>query len=109
MSIIPDEGLQQHVRYFRAPNGSIGEVIESHPGATGLPEGAIEITEDEYRATLAELDAARAEYVAELLAADTARQREAYEALLAAGIPEQVARHLSGYTADQDPPSDGGA
>ena len=108
MSIIPD-AEQQYVRHFRAPNGSIGEITESHLGATALPEGAAEITEDEYRATLAELDAAREQYVAELRQADEARQREAYEALLAAGIPDAVARHLSGYTADQDAPSEGGA
>lgn len=87
----------EHTRYFRTPSGTIGEVADSHEGAVGLPEGAVEVTGEEFQEARAAWAAGVAEHLAGLEAADAELAREAYEALRAAGIPERSARRLSGY------------
>jgi hypothetical protein len=92
--------MQEHVRYYRTPGGAIGEIRESHPGSTPLPEGAVELTEQEWQQEMADWQAAKDAHVADLRAADAARQQEDYEALRAAGLPEATARRLSGFQAE---------
>lgn len=91
---------EEYVRYFRSPAGSIGEITESHQGITPLPEGAVELTEQEWQQEMADWQAAKDAHVADLRAADAARQQEDYEALRAAGLPEATARRLSGFQAE---------
>ncbi|MGO4422754.1 hypothetical protein AB4Z54_29635 [Streptomyces sp. MCAF7] len=54
-----------------------------------------------YEARLGELTADHAAYVIQLQAADEARTRQDYEALLGAGVPEESARRMSGHTAPE--------
>lgn len=51
-----------------------------------------------YEARLEELTADHAAYVTQLQAAEEARTRQDYEALLSVGVPEESARRMSGYT-----------
>ncbi|MGW0592749.1 hypothetical protein [Streptosporangium sp. NPDC002607] len=88
---------QEYVRHFRAPNGSVGEIRESAQQVTPLPGGAVEITAEEYEQNLAALQADKAEYVAELEAAEAGRAKNDFDALTAPGLPEASARRLSGY------------
>ena len=87
-------------QYFRTSDGVLasrttsGAVDEPAP----LPEGATLLTEEEYTAELAAVEAARQEHADDLVAADEARTREDYLALRAAGVPEATARRMSGYT-----------
>lgn len=87
---------EEYVRYFRSPTGSFGEITESRPGITPLPEGAEEISAEEYAAALQQWQAQKDAYIADLKAVDAARQQEDYQALLTAGLPEATARRLSG-------------
>ncbi|MFD5788560.1 hypothetical protein ACFWH1_18300 [Streptomyces sp. NPDC127037] len=77
-------------------DGSAGR-IESTSGEPVLNRPGRLVTEAEYQQRIAELEAANAAWIAEQQAADTARQREDYLALRAAGVPEATARRLSGY------------
>lgn len=86
-------------RYYRTPAGVIGEIQESHAGSTPLPEDAEEITEQEWQQEMADWQADKDAHIADLRAADAARQQEDYEALRAAGLPEATARRLSGFQA----------
>lgn len=83
-------------RYYRTPQGVIGEIHESHPGSTPLPDGAEEITAEEYATARDAWQAEKDVYIAGLEAAEAARRQEDYEALRAASIPEATARRLSG-------------
>ncbi|WP_433379431.1 hypothetical protein [Streptosporangium sp. CA-115845] len=91
----------EHTRYFRSQGGSIGEINESQPGAGGLPEGAVEITEKEFQEAYAGWQTGVAEHVAGLEEAEAERAEEDYEALRAAGIPQATAQRLSGYDAER--------
>lgn len=90
------QNVEEHVRYFRTPAGSVAEIRETQPGATPLPHGAVEIDAEEYGADLTHMEEARARHVAELQAADRARQKADYAALSTLGLPEETARRLSG-------------
>ncbi|MBA9005908.1 hypothetical protein [Thermomonospora cellulosilytica] len=94
--------------YYRNPDGSVGQVTVERPDWTGeppgdeppyqLPPGAVEITREEYEQTLADIQAAIEEQRRQVAEAEAARAKADYEALRAAGIPEEIARRLSGYT-----------
>lgn len=92
--------MAEVTQYFRTAGGVLasrktsGDAEEPQP----LPEGATELTEEEYGAELADVEAARQEHAEELVAADEANQRADYDALIAAGVPEATASRLSGYT-----------
>lgn len=92
--------MQEHVRYYRTPGGAIGEIRESHPGSTPLPDGADELTAEEHATAIQQWQADKDAHIADLRAADAARQQEDYEALRAAGLPEATARRLSGFQAE---------
>jgi hypothetical protein len=89
----PPEPTTYYVLY---PDGHIGQIT-----ATGtdpvLPEGAKLLTQEEYEETRAQMLEAHEARLAELEAAETAQQLAGYTALVAVGIPEAVARSLSGY------------
>ncbi|MFI7467396.1 hypothetical protein [Nonomuraea sp. NPDC049646] len=85
-------------RYYVMPGGAVGQATGDGNTTFVLPDGAREINAAEYETALADLQAAHERYVEELHAADTERQRQVYEALIAVGVSDQAARHLSGYT-----------
>lgn len=86
--------------YYRTAEGALmsrvvtGETVE----APALPEGATELTAQDYAAELAAVNAARDGYADDLVATDEGNQHSDYQALRASGIPETTARRLSGYT-----------
>lgn len=90
-------------RYVRTASGSVMEIVESDPGAAGMPEGGQELTVEEGQAAWAEAEARVTAYAEQLRAADESRHEAAYNALLEARIPEPVARDLSGYQRDPAP------
>lgn len=90
-------------RYYRFADGSIEAVeITGERGDHIPPEGATEITEEEYESTLADIRAAREARRAQQQQEDEARTRADYEALRSLGVPEGTARRLSGYMGGAD-------
>ncbi|WP_327123600.1 hypothetical protein [Streptomyces sp. NBC_01727] len=87
--------------------GSSGR-IESTTGEPTLTSPGRLVTEAEYQARVDELTAANEAHVAEIEAADKERQRQDYEALVAAGLPAETAARLSGYEVPQveEPPEE---
>lgn len=91
--------MAETIQYFRTAGGvlasrtAITDAEEPQP----LPDGATELTEEEYEAALVDVEAARQQYAEELVAADEANQRADYTALRTSGIPEETARRLTGY------------
>lgn len=87
-------------RYYSFPDGSVAErvVTTDDPGKViPVPDGATEITADEYAARLAQIQAANEQQQADTQAAEAAAKKAAYDELRAAGISDAVARTLSGY------------
>ncbi|GAA2945916.1 MULTISPECIES: hypothetical protein [Streptomyces] len=93
-----------HTIYYRYENGSYSERTVSGETDTEIvaPPGATEVTEAEYRDGVAALDAARAAENSAMEAADQERARQSYDDLVAAGIPDETARRLSGYQGPAD-------
>lgn len=90
-----DDGMM----YLRFPDGSLRGISSTPQDGTRqrVPEGATVITRDEYVRLAAEARAATVARRAELVAADQVRQRGEYESLRKAGIPEALARRLTGH------------
>ncbi|MEV5929901.1 hypothetical protein ACPCSG_26960 [Streptomyces cellulosae] len=83
--------------YYRTAEGSLVSRVVTGGGEPALPDGATALTEEEYLAALADVEAARQAHADELVAADEANQLADYQALRASGIPEATARRLTGY------------
>jgi hypothetical protein len=85
--------------YLVFPDGSFRGVSSTpQPGtAQRVPEGATEITREQYVALAEQARAAKAAYQDAQRAADVTRQRADFEALRAASIPDDLARRLSGF------------
>lgn len=87
------------VRYYRVTGpGAIRGVskVETRGGAVVPLEDAVEITQAEYDAEVAEIEEVDSQRLQAAVSARTARAEEAYEGLLAAGVPEAAARTLAG-------------
>lgn len=84
--------------YYRYDNGAYSATTYEgmEPSDVVPPEGATEITQQEYEDGVAEVEAANAAAAAELEAADRQRACDDYAALIAAGVPEATARRMSG-------------
>jgi hypothetical protein len=93
-----DEPAGAVTYYVIYDDGSIGRIVSSNGEQPPLSKPGRFVTEAEYQTRADELEAEHAEHIAEMQAADEARAREDYEALIAAGIPEATARRMSGYT-----------
>ncbi len=65
-----------------------------------VPEGAVELTREEFSTRAEQARVAIADRLEELLAADAVRQEADYLALLAVEIPEALARRLSGHVGE---------
>lgn len=91
----PTEPIRAWVLY---DDGALGQITVTGGQLPELARPGRLITAEEYNrltVTMADAHAARLEG---LQAADTARQEREYEDLVQAGIPEETARRLSGYT-----------
>lgn len=87
------------VHYVLRADGVLSQITSVAGQDPVLPEGAQLLSQEVFEELRARMRDAHAERVAELQAAEEAQQRAAYEALAAVpGIPEAVARALSGYT-----------
>lgn len=82
--------------YYRLADGALGSRSVSD-GEITLPEGAVVLTAEEYQAALDAAEAERAARAETIRAAEREEARTAYEALVANGIADAVARRLSGY------------
>ncbi|WP_327345992.1 hypothetical protein [Streptomyces europaeiscabiei] len=87
-------------RYVRTVSGSVMEITETDPGSAGTPEGGQTLSEPEGQAAIADAEASVTAYADGLRQADAARHQDAYNALMQVGLPESVARDLSGYQRD---------
>ncbi|MDP4501085.1 hypothetical protein [Nonomuraea turcica] len=90
------------VTYYATPDGSVGQGGSDGIVNFVMPAGAVEITAEEYADAVAEWEKSKAAYVAELEAADRARQETDFDALTALGLPDATARRLSGLPAAPD-------
>ncbi|MFE7356957.1 hypothetical protein ACFU8Q_28315 [Streptomyces sp. NPDC057543] len=97
--------MEETTRYVRTASGSVMKITDSG-STTVLPDGAVEITAEEYEATLAAIQAASDQKAADERAQELAAKKDAYDALIAAGIPEASARQISGYTPQEQPGQD---
>lgn len=85
--------------YLLFPDGSFRGISSTpQPGTPQrVPDGATEITRDQYVALAERARAAKSAYQDELRAADVVRQRADYDALRAVNLPDELARRLSGF------------
>lgn len=90
-------------RYYRTPSGSFGEINESHPGATVLPDGAVEITAQDFEQGRAAWQAGKDEHIAALQAEVDERNAVIMAELTGVGVSETVARLLLGYRGSRTP------
>lgn len=95
--------LAEYRRYARTPNGSLIEIVESHEGATALPNEAVEVDPATWETELAAWQRAVDELHDALAAAERAQAEATHGALVALGLPEAVARHLAGWPGDASP------
>ncbi|MER6632342.1 hypothetical protein ABT301_29680 [Streptomyces sp. NPDC000987] len=86
-----------HTFYYEFPDGRLGKVETTDP-APAPPDGATVIDEATYNVKLAQWQAAQDQQQADTVAAETAKKKDAYDALVAAGFTPAVASTLSGYT-----------
>ncbi|GAA2685500.1 hypothetical protein [Nonomuraea recticatena] len=99
-AVVPEWSPPHEVtRWWALPNGGVVEGVDAG-GELQPPEGAVEISREEYEQRLAVLKSEHAAYVDGLRAEDERRTREDFDALRAAGIPEATARRMSGYTGE---------
>lgn len=85
--------------YYKYADGSVAErVITGNGDEVPPPDGAEEISEEDYRAAFAAIEAANELEGQEQEAQHQARVKADYEALRAVGVPEDTARRLTGYT-----------
>lgn len=86
--VLYDDGTPEKQSYTGAPEDF--EPVLSKPGKI--------VTEAQYLARVAQIEAANAAHEAELREQELAAIKADYEALRAAGIPETTARRITGYT-----------
>lgn len=82
--------------FYRAAHGGVGRIDYSDNTNPRLPEGAVEIYEDEYLEGLEAWQQERDGHVETLRAGERAQAADDLAALLAVGVPEPTARRLTG-------------
>ncbi|MGW0086555.1 hypothetical protein [Streptomyces sp. NPDC003393] len=84
-------------------DGVTGQLTVTGDGPPVLSRPGRLVTQEEYEAHRAQMQAAHDERIAELQAAETAEALRQFQDLRAAGIPEATARQLSSYTGPAAP------
>ena len=82
-------------------DGTTGRMQVSKGTEPTLSRSGSFVSEEEYGARVQQLGEGTAAHVAELQAADEARQAADYEALVGLGVPEDSARRMAGYDGGQ--------
>ncbi|MET7809727.1 hypothetical protein ABZT26_02570 [Streptomyces sp. NPDC005395] len=90
--------------YYRTATGSLVMADVSDGVEPHLPEGAEVLTADEYQAEVDAAEAVREAKREQTRQENAQAARSAYDALIAAGIPDETARRLSGYWETDDEP-----
>lgn len=93
-----------YVHYSRA-DGTFGRTGTDGPEAPEVPDDATAISQDEYEQRLADFQASQEDRWAAARDADLQRQRNAYAAMVAVGIPADHARIVSGLLDEDDVPA----
>lgn len=90
--------------YLRFPDGSIRGISSTPQEGTRqrVPDGATEISRDEYVRLAQQARQQIAAHQDELRAADTVRQRSDYQAMRAVNLPDELARRLSGHRGEEE-------
>lgn len=97
-------GTPESVLYYKMPDGSVTEI--RYTGATPvLPEGAILLSQQEYEAELAALQAAQEAEHAAQVAAECAAAKQAYDLLRSLGMSDEAARSVSRWSPENCPPA----
>lgn len=91
--------MEEQTHYYRYESGRYSMRTTTGEGPVTSPDGATEITQQEYEAGVAALEAASQESRDEAAAAAQVLACEDYAALIAAGLPEASARRMSGCLA----------
>jgi hypothetical protein len=101
----PDETTTTTL-YYQDAEGQPGKIVTTFVTggavAVPVPPDAMQITVAEYDQLVSEHDEALEAYRDSVRAEDEERQEGDYESLRQLGIPEDLARRLSGYEGDDD-------
>lgn len=89
--------------YYRLPGGGLAVYTADPPSGLVPPPGAVEITAEEYEAEQQRIEDAERQAREQAEAEAAARAAAVYRELLDAGMSEEVARSISGYTGPADP------
>lgn len=98
--------MEETVLYYRNPDGGLISVRYTGIEPPAPPEGAVEITEEEYLAELAAIQAANAESAAAQRAQECAVMKEAYDLLRSLGMSDEAARTVSRWSPELCPPAE---
>lgn len=96
--------MEETTLYYRRPDGGLILVSYSGTQPPAPPEGAVEITEAEYLAALAEIQAANEAAAAAQRAQECAAMKEAYDMLRTFGMSDEAARSVSKWSPELCPP-----
>ena len=91
-----------HTFHYEYPDGALAERITT-AAEPEHPAGVTLLSAEDYATKKTALEAAEAQRRADVQAAETTAKQDAYEALLAAGIPDAAAQQISGYRPPQEP------
>jgi hypothetical protein len=89
--------MTEQTFYYEYPDGSLAERVTTAADPVH-PQGVTLLTEAEYATKLEAAEAAQEQQQADIRAEETAAKKDAYDALIAVGIPEASARQISGYS-----------
>ncbi|MTE20264.1 hypothetical protein F0L17_14330 [Streptomyces sp. TRM43335] len=83
--------------YVIYDDGSVGRIVTDTGTEPDLAKAGRFVSQAEYQAAVDALDAEREQQQAEEEAMRSAQAKADYEALVAAGVPEDTAARMSGY------------
>jgi hypothetical protein len=94
-----------HTVYYRSPGGAFSSATVSDGAVFLLPDGAEAVSKVEYDDAIAEIRAGHEAHQETVMQAEADRARGDYDALIALGLPAEMAARMSGHT----PTAGGGA
>ncbi|MGW3447362.1 hypothetical protein [Streptomyces sp. NPDC001076] len=98
LEVFPPAEETAVVSYVIYEDGTAGRIEVTAGAMPELPRPGTMVTEEVYQAKVAALEELAVKAVADLEAAEQARARADYTALVLLGLGEETARRLSGYT-----------